>query len=959
MPLTDTSNTLDKPVVPRFIVGIDLGTTNCAVAFVDSESSDRRPQVFMIPQLIDWQTIEKRTTLPSFYYEWTTPEATQIQSLPSSPLANQNYCVGILARDRGLQAPGRQISSAKSWLCHSGVDRTASILPWQGDPDVERLSPVVASSYYLVHLRKAWDLAHPHHPLAECDVVVTLPASFDEVARELTIEAAKLAGLPKIVLIEEPLAAFYAWLSKNEDNWQSTILSGHTVLICDIGGGTTDFTLIRVREESQQKFGLHRVAVGQHLMLGGDNFDLSLAKTMEARLLANADGNRLEQLGHAEFESLRQQCRAAKETLLGENAPPHYVVAIAGRGSRLIDNVRTVDVTSELAERTLLDGFFPDVALDAEPDESEVGLLEFGLPYASDPAITRHLATFLWQHRWDGRPDEVKSKYSDCHAARPDWVLFNGGVLESPQIRDRFKKQLNTWFGAAVPSEAKWEIGELESRQLDLAVAIGAAYFGLVRRGEGVRIDARLARSYYLQVNDDPPEALCVMPGDAIPLDRFILADHPFHLEIGRPIQFPILVSSTNLVHRVGEIVSIDDEHMRPLPAIQTVLESSRHKRLSVIPIILESELSEIGTLDLSLVTASKNNDDCDVDKGPSIRWRLAFDLRSTVETDRTAHRGTLEQSGIVDSQLVDCTTDIIQSAFSSEASPEASKNLVKNLAAAIGVSRYEWKPSLLRSMWQVLIDIDPNHKRTSILESRWLNLVGFCLRPGYGFAADDWRVAMTWRAVQGKLKHASNAAEAMVLWRRIAGGFTVGQQQALYQEVQGRVREILDGGNRAMQSNQESMELLRLVGSLELIAIRDKKLLGAAALKAIHRSKFASLHDPILWMLGRVAARTPVYAPLNHVPPADIASEWARSLSEVKSIKPAHHLALMQMTRKTGDRYRDVSSSARERALETLKRWSAPESYLTLVREIAELDLDQRETIIGESLPLGIRIRP
>jgi hypothetical protein len=339
------------------------------------------------------------------------------------------------------------------------------------------------------------------------------------------------------------------------------------------------------------------------------------------------------------------------------------------------------------------------------------------------------------------------------------------------------------------------------------------------------------------------------------------------------------------------------------------------------------------------------------------MRWRLAFDLRSTVETDRVAHRGTLEQSGIVDNELIDTVVEIIQSSFSSEATPDASKNLIKNLAAAIGIPRYEWKPSLLRAMWQALIDIDPKQKRTSVLESRWLNLLGFCLRPGYGFAADDWRVAVTWRSVQGKLKHASNAAEAMVLWRRIAGGFTTGQQQALYQEIQGKVRAILDGSNRAMQSNQETMELLRLVGSLELLAIRDKKLLGTAALNALHRSKLATLHDPILWMLGRLGARVPVYAPLNNVISADIAAEWARSLFAIASAKPAHHLAVMQMTRKTGDRYRDVTASTRELALQTLDRWSAPDSYARLVREVTELDSEQRETIIGESLPLGIRL--
>lgn len=950
------SANLDPTMPARFIVGIDLGTTNCAIAFVDTMDSDRKVQVFLVEQWVDWQTVEKRTTLPSFHYQWTQAEASQLQSLPKRLASSRDYCVGVYARNRGLHAPGRLISSAKSWLCHSGADRTASILPWQGDVDADRISPVVASSRYLEHLRDAWDAVHPNQPLAMCEVVITLPASFDELARELTIEAARLAGLPRIVLIEEPQAAFYAWLSKHEHEWQKIIRPGQSVLICDIGGGTTDFTLIRVREENdEQKYGLHRVAVGQHLMLGGDNFDIALAKAVEP-LFFTSQFPSLQSLAPTEWESLRLQCRVAKESLLGTNRPSHCVISIAGRGSRLIENVRSAEVSLAMAEQTLLEGFLPWVDLQAIPYESEGGLFEFGLPYAADPAITRHLARFLWEHRWDGRPEDSKREMSDALAARPDWILFNGGVLESPQIRERLLTQMNAWFANA-DSQSKWEVGELESNQLDLAVAMGAAYFGLVRRGEGVRIDARLARAYYLQVTHEPPQALCIMPGDAVPLDRYSLVDHPFELEIGRPIQFPIFVSSTHLVHRVGEIVPIDFEHMRPLPPIQTVLESSRHRRASRVPIILKTELTEIGTLDLALVTVASSNQS-PTEASYSMRWRLAFDLRSTVETDRVAHAGTLEQSGIVESELTDLATAAIEGAFQPDASADLAKLLVKNLVRVLDVPRHEWKPSLLRSMWQTLIDCDPHQKRLAVMESRWLNLLGFCLRPGYGYAADDWRVSVTWRLVQGKLKHASNAAEAMVLWRRIAGGFTSGQQRALFQEVQGRVVESLEGGTRTTPSNQEAMELFRLVGSLELLGVREKQFLGSLAFKAIRRPKLAGLHDSILWMLGRLGARSLVYGPVNEVVPIEAATDWIRSLCDIANATPAHHLALMQLTRRTGDRYRDVSHVFRDLSLRTLTRWSAPDSYLRLVSEITALDATQNETIIGESLPLGIQLR-
>jgi hypothetical protein len=958
-----------EPTPPsRFIVGIDLGTTNCAMAFVDSEAAEARVEVFRIGQWVDWQTAEASPTLPSFHYQWTDQEARELKTGRASPWVESDYAVGILARERHTLDSSRSLGSAKSWLCHPGVDRTAPILPWQADADVQRISPVEASSRYLLHMRRAWDRVHPDHPLAECDVIITLPASFDEVARELTIEAARQAGLPRIVLIEEPQAAFYAWLSRHEKDWQTKIRPGQTILICDIGGGTTDFTLIRVREaNTESEYGLHRVAVGKHLLLGGDNFDVALAKAVETDLLTSEatfapdadDPSSPPTLTHRQWESLRGQCRQAKEQLLGEEGLPTYHLTVAGAGSRLLGKTLSRTLTRSRVQQVLIEGFFPQVPLSDRVQHSPTGLFEFGLPYESDPAITRHLAEFLWDHRWAGRSEEEAASLTDLQAARPDWLLFNGGVLESSLIQQRLLDVVRGWFAPSVEAGLASAIqvspiDVLDGERLDLAVAVGAAYFGRARRGDGVRIDARLARAYYLQVRRDPPQAMCVMPGDAAPLDLHVLDQHPFELEVGMPVQFPILVSSTRLIDRAGEVVDIDPTVMSRLPPIQTVIETLRGRRHERRQIFLESQLTEIGTLDLSLVEANSATA-----SSPRQRWRLAFDLRSTVETDRMAHDGSLEQSGIVASALVDTARAALEAAFATGSSTELARGLPRKLAEVLGEPKHRWKPSLLRGMWQVLIELNEDCQRTPALEGRWLHLLGYCLRPGYGYAADDWRVQATWRRIHGKLKHASNANEAMVLWRRLAGGFTAGQQRALWQELQAPFRQTLEASPRGGNVGQEKTEIIRLIGSLEHLPLRSKQELGEAAIAQLSKKKLTTFHDSLAWLVGRVGARVLVYGSMSSLVSADIVESWLARLCDNAVPTPAVSLCLMQLGRRTGDRFRDISPAMRERVLETLKAWQAPPRYLDLVRQVQALEDAERQAIVGDELPLGIQILP
>ena len=435
------------PTPSRFVVGIDLGTTNSAVAYVDSLETPWPVHAFPIRQLVAPAEVEARRSLPSFHYQSASGE--QKKDSHRLPWSKQvaDHTVGVFARDHGMLSPGRLIASAKSWLCHTGVDRTADLLPWQGAADVERLSPVEVSARYLLHIRHAWDSEHTDQPLAEQDIALTLPASFDEVARELTVEAAAQAGLKRVVLIEEPQAAFYAWIHQHQDRWENLVEPGQKILVCDIGGGTSDFTLIRVRRGEDDKVVFHRIAVGDHLILGGDNLDLALAHHLENRLAGKG------KLESRQWAVLVGVCRQVKETLLGSDAPDRLTITLPGSGSKLIGGSLTVEVTRDEVQQVLVDGFLPPVELDDRPASRQSGFQEFGLPFAPDPAITRYLAAFLTAHRHATVDDDPLPSHHD--PARPDIVLFNGGLFESPVLRARLVEVLTRWFDVE-SSEGAW-----------------------------------------------------------------------------------------------------------------------------------------------------------------------------------------------------------------------------------------------------------------------------------------------------------------------------------------------------------------------------------------------------------------------------------------------------------------------------------------------------------------------
>lgn len=941
----------------RFVVGIDLGTTNSAVSYVDTRESPWRVRLLELPQLVAANQVESRDTLPSFHFQM--PKQNLADGSLQLPWHTQerDWCVGVMARDEGLKSPGKLIASAKSWLCHSGVDRAAKLLPWHGAVDADRLSPVEASSRYLGHIRDAWSAKFKSERLADQDIVITLPASFDEVARELTVEAAAKAELPNVVLIEEPQAAFYAWVYKHE-NWPELVTAGQTILVCDIGGGTSDFTLITVRRavdsENSQRVQFHRVAVGEHLILGGDNLDMALAHHIEAKLTdpGKTDPGKTDsgKLTPTQWDVLVRSCRRVKETLLGDDAPAEATVNLPGAGAKLIGGGLQAQVTREEVEKLLVDGFLPRNSILEMPIEGQSGFREFGLPFASDPAITRHLAAFLSAHGEVANQDAENSA-NPAVSARPDVVLFNGGFFASSLLRGRLLEVLSSWFAI---KEEQWQPTVLDNDRLDLAVARGATYYGMVRRGEGIRIAANLARSYYVEVDSDSDDiqTVCLVHGLAEPGQDIRLDQLKFDLTISQPVEFSLFVSSTRLTDQPGEIVAFNREQMKPLPPIRTVLRTDRRNQTGTIPVTLNAHLSEIGTIDLWCESEEADH-----------RWRLQFDVRSATQTDLVVRESTAASEGVVDESTWQACHEAIADVFGVDGDKKPG-GLTKRLVATLKLDRFGWPTSLLRRMWESLMAMKEGRRRSPAHEARWLNLLGFALRPGYGLAVDDWRVAETWRHARGKLVHVgASQVEALILWRRISGGLSAGQQVALAEPLIASLRTAHSTSTRGKKSQgavgaqmAESSEAWRLLGSLELLDVPIKIQIGNMIVDLFEKRKYEKVREPMIWALGRLGQRQPFYGPLNTVVPAEVAGIWCSEL--LGSGSPVLSLALMQLARNTGDRYRDLDAMLRDRVAAWLSENQAAPHLIELVTQGGALAEEERNQVFGEALPKGLRIR-
>lgn len=936
--------------LPRFVVGIDLGTTNSAMAYVDAAVKDWRVCDMGIPQLVAPATVEARDTLPSFHYEAAAGEFSPgALRLPWTEAKEEpRTAVGFFARDHGAAIPGRLAMSAKSWLSHSGVDRTAGLLPWHGAPDVARLSPVEVSARYLGHLRAAWDHGRPESPLAQQDVVLTVPASFDEVARELTLEAARQAGLQRVTLLEEPQAAFYAWIHSHRDDWETRVQPGQTILVCDVGGGTSDFTLIRVRPAGEGRAGaegasrggvlFHRVAVGEHLILGGDNLDLALAHHVETRL---------GRLSPQQFGPLVRACRQVKETLLGTDPPEQLTLNVAGGGAKLIGGGRQVTLTRQEVQDLLVEGFLPRVEVGEKPASRRSGFQEFGLPYAPDAAITRYLAAFLTAHR----PAEAP-------AARPDLVLFNGGLFESPVLRQRLLEVLASWFKPGPET--------LGNERLDLAVARGAAYYGMVRRGLGVRISGGLAHSYYIGVQgpDGKPAAVCLLPAGVEEGVTVDLAERTFELLIRQPVEFALYVSSTRTTDRPGTLLAVDPEQMTALPPIRTVLQSGRKSGEATVRVQLYARLNEIGTLEVWCAERTEEEKE-----GRGRKWKLQFDIRSATRSDFARHLGAGETQGMVDEGVIAACQEVLRAGFRASHDPlNPPGTLVRRLEQAAGMARHAWPASFMRHLWETLAELEGARRLSAEHESRWLNLTGYCLRPGYGLAVDDWRVAQTWRIYNHKVVHHRNEqcrAEWWILWRRLAGGLSAAQQQVLADPLLAAWRAYArrGGGNVKWSSPtfqfgpHESAETWRLLGALESLRPAVKVELGELLLEVLPKLETAGVREAGLVALGRLGARVPLYGPLNALTPAATAEQWARQVMAQFGEEERAIFALVQLTHRTGDRYRDVTEAFRQEVLAWLNARGEAEHARELVAQGGTLHAEEQRIAFGDALPPGLTL--
>ncbi len=954
----------------RYLIGIDLGTTNSAVAYVDVQHPRRGERLdiksFTIPQLTAAGEVKERPLLPSFLYlpgQHDLPAGAT--ALPWD--AQRDYAVGEFARNHGGKVPGRLVSSAKSWLCHGGVDRSAGLLPWTAPPDVPRVSPIEASARYLRHMIESWNYVmakdRPEDRLEKQTVVLTVPASFDDMARNLTVEAARKAGLEDLILLEEPQAAFYCWQATHSAKEAAALKPGMRCLVVDVGGGTSDFSLIEAVEQ-QGELGFVRQAVGDHLLLGGDNMDLALAKFIETKLPGAG------RLDAVQYGVLTQACRLAKETLLGTNPPPSYTVTVIGRGRAVIGGTLHTQLTPEDVRKVILDGFFPVVSADALVQRgARAGLHEMGLPYVSDAAITRHLAAFL------------KNQTAQRNTA-PAAVLFNGGVFQPAVLRERVVEVLRHWYQRP---EQPYEPLVLTNPSLDLAVAWGAAYYAWLRHTGGRRIGGGIARSYYVGVQqarsgsdgkDENITVVCVVPQHMEEGQDIVLDKPELELSLGQPVMFPLYTSTVRGDDKAGDLLSVSPDQLLRMPPLHTVLRGGKRSGTKSVPVTLAARSTPIGTLELFCVARDGNN-----------RWRLEFNVRDLVQETPARGEG--------DSQAEQTVTDVwpeaqvqeaarlIRTVYASQSPPSSAQvggggegagltpqELTKALESSLDAPRHAWPTGLCRRLWEFLAEVADGRRRSPSHLSRWYNLVGYCLRPGFGDPLDKYRIEQLWkmmaappRADAGKGARGTaprlteTGADAWIMWRRVAGGLHSTLQQALYD----RLRPVLlpaKGKVIAKPGANELAEMWRAAAAFERLDVKHKEALGNSLLKSLRRSPVPTYG---FWALTRFGARALLYGPLNAIVHHQVAEKWLETILPFEPGNQSERLAwafcLSQLARRTGQRALDIDDSHRESVLRVLRNQSIPGHWVRMVEEVSELEQEEQGQMLGDSLPIGLRL--
>ncbi|MBA3603527.1 MAG: Hsp70 family protein [Parachlamydiaceae bacterium] len=935
----------------RYIIGIDLGTTNSSVAYVDTQSQHAQIQQFLIPQLVAAGYIESLPTLPSFCY-LCAPQEWPKGSIKLKWKDQEDFFVGKFAQEHGGKVPTRLVQSAKSWLCHAAANRREKILPFESNSSdtSQRISPVEASLRYLSHIKEAWNatLAKGDHTqeFEEQEIVLTVPASFDEIARRLTAEAALQAGIVHLTLLEEPQAAFYSWLAQNESTWQKQLPLGSTVLVCDVGGGTTDFSLIEVAGE-QEKPQLRRMAVGDHLLLGGDNMDAALAHHVEPQLFK-------EEPSAFQWLQLKSEVRAAKEVLLDpKGTKKQQQIILQGSGASVIKNSLMADVFRDQTIKILQEGFFGQYewknALDVR---KTTGMRTMGLPYDNEPSITKHLACFLSQGL--ANLDQIKG---------PDFVLFNGGTMKPLLFQEAILNSLQRWF-------PNTNAVQLSSYHLDLAVARGAAYYGKVRRGIGVKITGGTARGYYLGVDTKGANeqvvhrALTLLPRGSDegttyePKETFLLRPN-------KPVSFQLYTSHVRLHDLSGDLIAIDPEQLQPLPPIHTILRFGKNKQDSSlgeqdkldnsIPVHLAVHLNAIGTLEVSLRSLNTEH-----------VWVLEFQLRSATGQEDSSQaalskgKGKTSQDELFDQEFLVKSKKYISEAFSLNSSLKP-ENLMDSLEKMLQKPRRDWSLSIRRGLSEAVFKVADKRKLTLTHETRWWNLLGFLMLPGCGFPLDDFRIKELWKIILSESKTSVSEecqVQKWICYRRVAAGFNKGQQLQLAHEL---LLLILNKRNGKIEVKGKSDfsqygEKIRALAALELMDLPMKIKVGEALVERITKGKPISAD---YWALGRIGARHLLNGTKVNVVPKDVCARWIDVLLALPELPESNvkelPFLISQLGRKTDSREINLSQVTVDKVLRHFADSPDLEMLEKCLLELTEMTEVEQDRIFGEHLPAGL----
>jgi len=931
----------------RYIIGIDLGTTNSCVAYVDSDTSKKAIQPFRIPQLTAIGCSEFLETLPSFCYlagqhEWP------LKALDLPWKGDMNYMVGRFAHEQGAKVSTRLVQSAKSWLCHAGANRKDKILPFESAVESDRISPVEATARYLKHIKEAWNhtMANgdPTAEFEEQEIILTVPASFDEVARTLTVEAAKLAGFIKMTLLEEPQAAFYAWLSHHEQSWEKKLKVGDYILVCDVGGGTSDFSLMEVISQGE-KLTIQRMAVGDHLLLGGDNMDAALTYYFEQKLRARDPS--LPELNPTQWLQLRHEARRAKETLLDTSkdasSKDNFSLLLQGTGSGVIKGSLSLEVTHAEVESFLLQGFFGQYTWEeALQLRKGSGIRTMGLPYEEEASITKHLAAFLKQSAPTGQ-----------QPIKPHYILFNGGAMKPVSFQTAITESLIAWF-------PNTPLTVLPSPHLDLSVARGATYYGKVRRGLGVRIGGGAARGYYLAIEvkaadgSSAQKALTLLPRGSEEGSSYEPHQDEnsgqFWLLPNTPVAFHLYSSHVRLHDKAGDLIAIDPEEMQRLPPIHTVLRYGKQKGpAEKIAVQLIIKLTAIGTLQLWLEAPKTGH-----------RWELEFQVRSAAGQDNTlAQLDQTRADETFDAAHLHSAQTFLEKSFG-ESNASVLGKLVESLETLLERPRKEWSLSVLRGLWEPLLKQAAKRKLSAEHEGRWWNVAGFILRPGFGYPLDDFRLKEIWKIILSELnpvKSQEIQIQQWICYRRLAGGLNKGQQIQLASTILptliNKKSDIIEvkGKNELYPYSEK----VRLMGALELIELPIKIKLGEALLARILANKGIPAD---YWALGRIGARHLLYGTISNVVPRDICAKWTEKMLTLNNEQQtACAFVIGQFARQTNQRELNLPQELIERVLRVYADSPQIDYLRRLLQEEHTLTQLEQEQVFGDKLPIGLTL--